>query len=79
MRNYFSRTTTTEEKFTEELADISKRQNKEEESEVTLSFVRKVNDLFAPVSQGIQAPSLWLLSTNSGIREKSEMQVSKQR
>lgn len=31
------------------------------------------------ISQGVQVPSLWQLSTNSGSKEKSEMQVSKQR
>ena len=43
------------------------------------SLLRKANDLFTAISQGIQVPSLWLLSINSGSKEKSEMQVSKQR
>lgn len=45
----------------------------------TLPFLKKANDLFAAISQGIQVPALWLLSTNNGSKVKSEMQVSKQR
>ena len=68
----------------EELLDISKQQKKEGESKkvrklCTLPLLKKANDLFAAISQGIQVPSLWLLSINNGRKGKSEMQVSKQR
>lgn len=68
----------------EELLDTSKQQKKEGESKkvrklCTLLLLRKANDLFAAISQGIQVPSLWLLSINNGSKGKSEMQVSKQR
>lgn len=68
----------------EELLDISKQQKKrggikEGEEIMYSSLLRKANDLFVAISQGIQVPSLWLLSINSGGKEKSEMQVSKQR
>lgn len=68
----------------EELLDTSKQQNKERESKkvrklCTLPLLKKANDLFTAISQGIQVPSLWLLSINNGSKGKSEMQVSKQR
>lgn len=63
MRNYFSYR---RRKSTEELLDISKQQNKGEESKkvrklLALPLLKKANDLFASMSQGIQVPSLWLL------------------
>ena len=62
----------------EELLDTSKQQKKEGESKkvrklCTLLLLKKAHDLFAAISQGIQRPSLWLLSINNGSKGKSEM------
>lgn len=66
-----------------ELLDISKQQEKRGESMkvrklLVLPLLKQANDLFASISQGLQVPSLWLLSTNSGSKEKPEMQILKQ-
>lgn len=66
-----------------ELLDISKQQEKRGESMkvrklLVLPLLKQANDLFASISQGLQVPSLWLLSTNSGSKEKPGMQILKQ-